>query len=317
MKQPQLLTLQNIFDTFSKSNNLPEYSFFEEGLGIVVNMSQFLQPFIHATPTPYLLEDYRLGYIKRGYMRGSIDLQEYTITAGHIVFITPGTIVEPIEISDDFLLVGMGVHSDLFHIALSGKLPNLFNGKQKHGIIAVTEQEETLLDHMFHMIYEIVTAQRMSANTDNASDTSHTMQDTRHCHEVTLHMMAAIAFYFDSVFARHQSATPVRHTANDIFDRFIRLVNQHCKEQRQLAFYADRTCLTERYLGTVVRQTSGITAKEWIDKAVITQAKVMLRHSNMQITEIADKLNFSTPSFFCKYFKRLTGCTPQKYRDEK
>ncbi len=317
MKQPQLLTLQNIFDTFNKSNNLPEYSFFKEGFGIVVNMSQFLQPFIHATPTPYLLEDYRMGYIKQGYMRGNINLQEYTITAGHMVFITPGTIAEPIEISDDFLLVGMGIHSDLFHIALSGKLPNLFNGKQKHGFIAVNGQEGALIDHMFHMLYETATTLQENEEAGTAASASRPTQNTHRYHETTLHMLAAIAFFFDRVFARSHPAAPVRHNANDIFDRFIKLVNLHCKEQRQLAFYADRICLTERYLGTVIRQASGITAKEWIDKAVITQAKVMLRHTNMQTTEIADRLHFSTPSFFCKYFKRLTGCTPQNYRDEK
>ena len=104
MRQPQLLTLQNMFDTLSKDNNLPTLSVFKGGLGVVVNMSQFLQPFIRDTPSPYLLEDYRIGYIKQGYMHGIINLQEYTITAGHAVFVTPGTIVEPLDISDDFLI---------------------------------------------------------------------------------------------------------------------------------------------------------------------------------------------------------------------
>ena len=43
-----------------------------------------------------------------------LNLQEYTITAGHAVFVTPGTIVEPLDVSDDFLLIGMGVPNDLF-----------------------------------------------------------------------------------------------------------------------------------------------------------------------------------------------------------
>ena len=155
MRQPQLLTLQNMFDTLSKDNSLPTLSVFKGGLGVVVNMSQFLQPFIRDTPSPYLLEDYRIGYIKQGYMHGIINLQEYTITAGHAVFVTPGTIVEPLDISDDFLIIGMGVQNDLFHVAHSGKLPHLFCGKQKHGILAVGEQEATLIDHLFRMLCEI------------------------------------------------------------------------------------------------------------------------------------------------------------------
>ena len=103
-------------------------------------------------------------------------------------------------------------------------------------------------------------------------------------------------------------------SANNIFNRFLQLVNDYCHNERHLSFYAGRICVTERYLSTVIRQTSGITAKEWIDRAVITAAKVMLKHSDMQIAEITERLNFSTPSFFCKYFKRLTGETPQEYR---
>ncbi len=287
-----------MFDVLSQSDNLPALSFFKDGLGVVVNMSQFLRPFIRDTPTPYLLNDYRIGYIRQGYMHGIINLQEYTITAGHAVFITPGTIVEPLDISDDFLIVGMGVQRDLFHIAHSGSLPSLFNGKQKHGILAVDNREEMLLDHLFRMLCEAVTAQ------NDITATTH-------------HLIAAITAYYNVLFERQSDATPAcRSAANDLFDRFLQLVNGHCREQRHLAFYADKLCLTERYLGTVVRQTSGITAKEWIDRAVITSAKVMLRHGNLQVVEISDRLHFANASFFCKYFKRLTGCTPQEYRQK-
>ncbi len=288
-----------MFDVLSKDGSLPALSFFKGGLGVVINMSQILRPFIRDTPIPYLVNDYRIGYIKQGFLHGIINLQEYTITAGHAVFITPGTIVEPLNVSDDFLIVGMGVQSDLFHIAHSGKLPRLFNGKQKHGILAVNSQEEMLLDHLFRMLCEAVTAQ------DTITETTH-------------HLMAAITSYYDTLFERPSTSAPANRTAaNDLFDRFIQLVNGHCREQRRLAFYADKLCLTERYLGTVVRQTSGITAKEWIDRAVITTAKVMLRHGNRTTAEISDLLHFPTPSFFCKYFKRLTGCTPQEYRQKR
>lgn len=295
MKQPQLLTLQDIFDTLSKDNRLPSKSFFKEGFGVVVNMNRFLlQPFIHDAQSPYLLEDYRLGYVRQGFLRGIINLQEYTITAGHIVFITPGTIAEPMDISDDFLVEGMGVHTDIFNVAHSGKLPETFGGKQRNGVLAVTEEEGTLLDHLFRMLYEVVSTQEDDA--------------------VTYPMMTTITAYVNSLFTRHQSATPPSNTASDTFDRFLRLVNEHHETQHRLAFYADRICLTERYLSTLIRQTSGITAKGWIDRALITKAKVMLRHSDKQIAEITEALHFPNSSFFCKYFKRLTGQTPQEYR---
>ena len=74
-------------------------------------------------------------------------------------------------------------------------------------------------------------------------------------------------------------------------------------------------CLSQRYLGTVVRQTSGTTAKEWIDRALITQAKVLLHHSDKSVIQISEELNFPNPAFFSKYFKRLTGMTPKQFSE--
>ena len=120
--------------------------------------------------------------------------------------------------------------------------------------------------------------------------------------------------HYDRLF--HQQADSLAATRSreqTIFDRFIQLVNQHCREEHKISYYADRMCLTERYLGTVVRQTSGTTAKDWIDRALITQAKVLLRHSNHSVLQISEELNFPNPAFFSKYFKRLTGITPSEF----
>lgn len=295
MKQPKRLTLQTMFDTFNQQDMIPSRFLFKEGFGIVIEMNDFLKPFILSNQCPYLLEDYRMGIVKRGYIRGIINLQEYTIEAGNIVFITPGTIVEPIGISQDLQLTGMGIPADVFHLIHLGKLPNLFNGILKNGIMSVTENEGQLLDNMFRLLYEIAA----NSKTDDA----------------VRNMVSTITAYYNELFVSQQpSTTSQRSTQKAMFDRFIDLVNKHCREQRHLSFYAERICVTERYLGTIVCQVSGVTAKEWIDKAVITAAKVMLRHTNKTVAEIADNLNFPNPSFFCKYFKRITGKTPQDYR---
>ncbi len=300
MRQPELLTLQNMFDALNRENNIPKMSFYGGGLGVVVNMNNFLRPFIRSTPCPYLLEDYRMGYVRQGWMRSVINLQEYTVSAGSAMFVTPGSIVEPLEVSDDFLVVGLGVRGDLFHLIHNGILPSLFGGRQKHGILPVGENDRMLLDHMIRMLCEAVMAQ--GSVTDSVC-----------------HLVAAVTTYYNMLFADSGAAAASGGgtSPGGIFDRFLQLVNRHCREERSMAFYADKLCLTERYMGTVVRQTSGLTAKEWIDRAVITAAKVMLRHGNLPVAEISDQLHFATPSFFCKYFKRLAGCTPQEYRQGK
>lgn len=70
------------------------------------------------------------------------------------------------------------------------------------------------------------------------------------------------------------------------------------------------------YRSTVIRHVSSITAKEWIDRALITCIKIELKHTDKSVAQISDDMNFPNPSFFSKFFKRETGMTPLKYREE-
>ncbi len=320
MKQPQLLTLQSMYSTIISANIQPDMSYFKEGFGIVIDMNRLLKPFINPKGSPYLLEDYRLGFVKRGYMHGIINLQKYKIEAGTIILFTPGSIVEPLDVSEDFQITGIGVSADMFHVAHNGQLPDVFNGKLKHGIQKIDHITMQLLNNMFILLWNIATEQdtKLAKATESLQENTTISHDImgreKSYQQVINNMLCTITSYYNTLFDRPYTYATSHRSANDIFDRFIYLVNNHCKEHRQLAFYAEKICITERYLGTVIRQTSGITAKEWIDRAVITAAKVMLKHSNLQIAEIAELLHFPTASFFCKYFKRLEDCTPQEYR---
>lgn len=308
MKQPQRLTISSMYSALISANMQSDKFYFKDGFAIVIDINRFLEPFINLKGSPYLLDDYRLGIVKQGYIHGILNLQEFKVEAGSLIFITPGTIVEPLDMSEDFQVVGIGVPADMFHVAHNGQLPDLFNGQLKHGIQKVDEKATQLLNHMVLLLWDVATKlNSMEEQHDNTNREKNNQQ-------VIYNMLSTITSYYNALFDIHQPSISTQRSANDIFDRFIYLVNAHCKEHRQLAFYAEKICITERYLGTVIRQASGITAKDWIDRAVITAAKVMLRYSNLQIAEIAERLHFPNPSFFCKYFKRLEGCTPQEYK---
>lgn len=311
MKQPKRLSLQDMFDTLVSQNMYPNKCYFKDGFAIAIDINRLFKPFISTNQSPFLLEDYRLGVIKRGKMHGYINLQEHTFEAGDIVFVCPGSIVEPLDMSDDFMVMGIGIPSDMMHLAHPVKVPDLFNGQHKHGMQKVYAEQLQMLNHMFLLLWEI-------AHQQNNTQVSLSDANVSKLHlQVLYGMLSTITFYYDTLFATQRVSSSGHGSGNDIFDRFLSLVNNHCQEQRQLAFYAEKICITERYLGTVVRQVSGITAKEWIDRAVINHAKVMLRHTNKQIAEITESLHFSNPSFFCKFFKRLVGCTPLEYRESK
>lgn len=103
----------------------------------------------------------------------------------------------------------------------------------------------------------------------------------------------------------------------ELFMRFISLVHEHCCEQREVAYYADKLCITTRYLSTVVGNVSSKTPKEIIDRMVLLEIKVLLQSTDLSVTEIADRLHFPDQSYLGRYFKKRTGLSPTAYRNRR
>lgn len=100
----------------------------------------------------------------------------------------------------------------------------------------------------------------------------------------------------------------------DIVSKFILEVLLNFRSERSVSFYADRLCVTPKHLSAVTKEITSHTAGELIDHYVIMEAKIMLAETSLTIQEISNKLNFANQSFFGKYFKHLTGCSPSEFR---
>lgn len=116
---------------------------------------------------------------------------------------------------------------------------------------------------------------------------------------------------------KEEEHTPVCKSRSEIvFDTFMQLLSQYHTEERSVKFYAGRMSLTSNYLSGLIKGYSGKTAAEWIDEYVILEAKTLLKHSGLSIQEVSYRLNFSTQTFFGKYFKRVTGMSPKRYMEK-
>lgn len=111
------------------------------------------------------------------------------------------------------------------------------------------------------------------------------------------------------------TACPVTTRGKMVFEQFIRLVAEYHTSYRNVGFYADKLCLTPKYLSKLIKTASGKSAPEWIDAYVILESKNLLKYSNMAIKEIVYRLNFPNQSVFYKFFKARTGMTPSEYRN--
>lgn len=104
------------------------------------------------------------------------------------------------------------------------------------------------------------------------------------------------------------------YRVRELFNRFMMLMERDYKLSRDVNYYADLMHITSKYLTNIVRQVAGHTPKTIIDQYVILQLKMQLQRSSQSIKEIAWEYHFADVSFFCRYFKKHTGLTPQQMR---
>lgn len=115
---------------------------------------------------------------------------------------------------------------------------------------------------------------------------------------------------------RNMKCSPKEGTSRqmELFHKFIALVHEHCIAEREVTFYADKLCITTRYLSAIVRNVSHESAKEIIDRMVLLEIKVLLQSTDLSIQEIAIRLHFPDQSYFGRYFRKHTGKSPSEYR---
>ena len=100
----------------------------------------------------------------------------------------------------------------------------------------------------------------------------------------------------------------------ELLERFVHDVFSQDGRLREVQVYADRLCVSTRYLSSVVSSLTGYTPKQIIDGRCVQDIKMMLRATALTMQEIAFKLGFPDQSFFTRYFKKHTGLTPAEYR---
>ena len=293
---PKLLDVKRMSDIFAESTaQISQHVYFSNELAMV-HGNPFRLILQQQPQPPFVINDHRLGILLRGEGDVNFNLVNRHLTAGTLVYLGPGTIINPIRFSEDLELMGVALFADFPMPFAEGQFPSAFNGQVRDFQLPVGDADQqtvrNILDTLWHLI----------------------RQKDYH-RPIASSLVGALMHHYDRLFhMQADTLAATRSREQTIFDRFIQLVNQHSREHHQIGYYAERMCLTERYLGTVIRQTSGTTAKEWIDRAIITQAKVLLRHSDKSVHQISDELSFPNPSFFCKFFRRCEKCTPQSYR---
>lgn len=272
-----------------------DYFFLNREMGMVQSgIKGFRMITSHLSP-PFIIDDHRFGIVTQGEATATINLQEKTLCAGTMAFLAPGSIITDFHFSPDFDVRGLALFASYPLPFPADRLPGIFNGEVRDFQCPANDHLLDITHRLMDLIWLLVTS---SETPDRPTLNS---------------LIAALMSHYYSVYHACERI-PSYSREQTIYDRFIYLVSRHAKQQHQLGFYADKMCLTERYLGAVIRQVSGSTAKQWIDKSLTACLQAELRHSDKSLSQLAEEMNFPNTSFLCKYFKRMTGVSPLRYR---
>lgn len=242
-------------------------------------------------------------FCRRGSATVTVDQLRDRVTRDTLLLLLPGSILHLNERTDDFRVRFCAFSLELFSEAAYRLDPSFFHILHEHAIIRLPDRIIEGVRNWFQMA-------------------SYTYRDRGNIFRNTI-IRNRLRNVLLEAFDKTQRFAPDVHSQTgttrqaDLFQRFVALVHEHCTEQREVAFYADRLCISTRYLSTIIRSVAHSTAKEFIDRSVVLEIKMLLGSTELSVQEIAYRLHFPDQSYLGRFFKKHTGVSPTEFRNAK
>ena len=100
----------------------------------------------------------------------------------------------------------------------------------------------------------------------------------------------------------------------NLITRFMTTLRMNYKSSHQVTYYAEKLCVSSKYLTHVIKRSLGLTPKEIVDRKLAVESMYLLGKSDMSIQEISNELGFPDQSYFGRFFKRMIGMSPMSFR---
>ena len=223
----------------------------------------------------------RVFLILEGEVTLMINLRKQTLSVGQAVVILPDTLFSYETISDDCRFM-----------ALSFSTMPAFEMPRESFILTLSDEARRHVSDWFMLIMQMMQA-RASERTIG-------------------YLVNGLLSQLTERFATLPKTEPTRSQA--LFDLFVHELNRSGNVRHDIPYYAAKLSVTPNHLSAVVQQRSGLTVMQWINRALVLEAKVLLRHTDLPIASIAIQLGFADATLFARFFRRETGLTARDYR---
>lgn len=249
---------------------------------------------------PFLMNYVGLIVCEKGYFCFDVDKKKFTARAGETVFLSEGNNFSIGELSDDLRVSILFYHIGPIREILGSSIVAmyLYTTLTPEPCYVWTSGEESDLARYIALLG------RHRKSAQNPFDN----------HECKL-LLLALTYRLCSIYSRRiiEEKNVAGHKI-DTFIKLIRLIEKYYMQERGVAFYADKLCLSPKYLSALSKSVCGYTVQELVFRAIIRKSIFWLKNTNKSVQEISDDLNFPNASFFGTFFKKQTGLAPSYYR---
>lgn len=250
---------------------------------------------------PYRSEGYIIGICTRGSAKVEVNLQLYDARPDAVLLATPFHTLRIFNSSEDFLCRFV-VFSKAFlteHNINSHFIETFsFFKTSSTPVIYLEQQNGKVLGEMFSIIQQKLRREE------------HRFREEI-CRSILVALLYEIAAVYEQQYVSIRKKQTRKQELNMLFQN---LVFHQYKKHRNVQYYADEMCVSSKHLTESIKEVTGKTAGDWIDDAVVLEAKVLLRNHEISIAHVAEEINFPDQSSFGKYFKKHTGFSPSEYR---
>lgn len=259
-----------------------------------------LRTFPAALKEPFPINGAGLVICRRGSFMFSLNQKTYSAKAGETLFIPEDSLFQVLQESEEVELFILVYQIEPIRDIIGNSVASMYLYSQLRTepcYVWNTGDEEEVLKYMSLLDNTL----EMDDNTFNR-------------YEQKL-LLLGLTYRICSIYNRKlmNLKTSVGHK-HDIFIRLIQLIDKHYIEQRGVEFYADKLCLSPKYLSALSKSVCGYTVQELIFKSIVRKSISLLKNTQKSIQEISDYFNFPNASYFGTFFKKQTGLSPQQYR---
>ena len=239
---------------------------------------------------------------RKGNMGFSFQDTHYNISSGDYVILPNATLASDFSASDDFQGIMMNL-SEAFVTSIAIR--------SNYGIIGhmslLRNPVIKLSGHDFRICEAALQYLRM-----RMEDETHLFRE-----ELLGSLLTAHILDLYDIHARSRKELQVSERITSLLRNFIELLYEgEYIRNRDLEFYASRLCITPHYLSEICKKVSGKPATYWIDRFTMQEITRLLRQKELPLTEIVDRMNFSSVSYLSRYVKKRINLPPSEYRKD-